>query len=467
MNKRIYTVSVINHYVAGLLEDDMLLRKVSVTGEVSNLTYHSSGHIYFTLKDDKAAIKAVMFRSYRANGLKFQMKAGDKVVVTGSIGVYEKGGMYQIYAEQIEPAGEGELAAKVEALKKELRDMGMFDAAYKKPIPKYCFKIGVVTAPTGAVIHDIMQVSERRNPHVQILLAPAAVQGESAADSVAAALNRLDGMNCDVIICGRGGGSLEDLMAFNTETVARAIFSCNTPVISAVGHETDTTIADYVADLRAPTPSAAAELAVFSYDEFLSDIRKKQQQLGNALNGKTLSARNRLLSLQKRIVVASPKERANRAMMDIMRLSERMHESFNSRSMQASNALSQYAQIMKSAFDVKITAGQRRLALMTPRLSVVMAGKLSDTKHEIELIQPRLSGDMSKKLSDARHILALSTQRLELSNPVKKIAAGFAYVSSESGRVTSVTQIKKDDIFSVRLKDGTIEAQARKVEKNG
>ena len=452
--------------MAGLLEDDMLLRKVSVTGEVSNLTYHSSGHIYFTLKDDKAAIKAVMFRSYRANGLRFQMKAGDKVVVTGSIGVYEKGGMYQIYAEQIEPAGEGELAAKVEALKKELRDMGMFDAAYK-PIPKYCFKIGVVTAPTGAVIHDIMQVSERRNPHVQILLAPAAVQGESAADSVAAALNRLDGMNCDVIICGRGGGSLEDLMAFNTETVARAIFSCNTPVISAVGHETDTTIADYVADLRAPTPSAAAELAVFSYDEFLSDIRKKQQQLSNALYGRVLSARNRLLSLQKRIIISSPKERVNRAMMDIMRLSERMHESFNSRSMEASNALSRYAQVMKNAFDVKINADQRRLALIAPKLSGEMVGKLSETKHRISFVQPRISGDMSKKLSDTKHVLALSAQRLELSNPVKKIAAGFAYVSSDSGRITSVTQIKKDDIFSVRLKDGTIEAQARKVEKNG
>ena len=235
MNRRIYTVSVINHYVAGLIEDDMMLRKVSVTGEVSNLTYHSSGHIYFTLKDDKAAISAVMFRRYRA-GLKFPMKAGDKVVVTGSIGVYEKGGSYQIYAEQIEPAGEGELAAKVEALKKELLEMGMFDEAYKKPIPKYCFRIGVVTAPTGAVIHDIMQVSARRNPHVQILLAPAQVQGEIAAESVATALERLDTQNCDVIICGRGGGSLEDLMAFNTETVARAIFSCNTPVISAVGH---------------------------------------------------------------------------------------------------------------------------------------------------------------------------------------------------------------------------------------
>ncbi|MGN0241366.1 MAG: exodeoxyribonuclease VII large subunit [Candidatus Weimeria sp.] len=445
MNKRIYTVSVINHYVAGLLEDDMLLRSVSVTGEVSNLTYHSSGHIYFTLKDDKAAIKAVMFRTYRYNGLKFQMKAGDKVVVTGSIGVYEKGGMYQLYAERIEPAGEGELAAKVEALKKELRDMGMFDAAYKKPVPKYCFKIGVVTAPTGAVIHDIMQVSERRNPHVQILLAPASVQGESAADSVARALARLDQMNCDVIICGRGGGSLEDLMAFNTETVARAIFSCNTPVISAVGHETDTTIADYVADLRAPTPSAAAELAVFSYEEFLYDIRKKQQQLDNALHGKALSAKNRLLSLQKRIIVASPKERANRAMMDIMKLSERMRESFDSKSREASDAMSRYEQVMKRAFDVKINADQNRLALMAPRLS----------------------GEMAKKLSDAKHTLSLSAQRLELSNPVKKIAAGFAYVSSESGRVTSVTQIKKDDIFSVRLKDGTIEAQARKVEQNG
>ena len=445
MNKRIYTVSVINHYVAGLLEDDMMLRRVSVTGEVSNLTYHSSGHIYFTLKDEKSAIKAVMFRSYRPNGLKFQMKAGDKVVVSGSIGVYEKGGTYQIYAEQIEPAGEGELAAKVEALKKALSEMGMFEAAYKKPIPKYCFRIGVVTAPTGAVIHDIMQVSARRNPHVQILLAPAQVQGESAADSVAAALERLDEKNCDVIICGRGGVSLEDLMVFNTETVARAIFSCKTPVISAVGHETDTTIADYVADLRAPTPSAAAELAVFSYDEFISDITKKKQQLKNSLNGKVLSLRNRLLALQKRVIIASPKERANRDMMNIMKLSERMHESFKDRCDRTKESLDQYSLLMKNSMRVKTEAAERRLALSCPRLS----------------------NDMTKKLSDAKHALSLSAQRLEMSNPVKKIAAGFAYVSNENGRITSVKQIKTDDIFSVRLKDGTIEAQARKVDQNG
>lgn len=444
MNRRIYTVSVINHYVAGLIEDDMMLRKVSVTGEVSNLTYHSSGHIYFTLKDDKAAISAVMFRRYRA-GLKFPMKAGDKVVVTGSIGVYEKGGSYQIYAEQIEPAGEGELAAKVEALKKELLEMGMFDEAYKKPIPKYCFRIGVVTAPTGAVIHDIMQVSARRNPHVQILLAPAQVQGEIAAESVASALERLDTQNCDVIICGRGGGSLEDLMAFNTETVARAIFSCNTPVISAVGHETDTTIADLAADLRAPTPSAAAELAVFSYDVFLSDMRKRQEQLKTSLNGRLLSEKNKLLALQKRVILTSPKERSNRAMMELVKLSDRMSQTINDRCNDTAQLLDNYTQVMKQSMKVKTDDADRRLALITPKLSQ----------------------DMARKLSDTKHALSLSAQRLELTNPVKKIAAGFAYVSGEKGRITSVSQVKKDDIFSVRLKDGTIKAKTEQVDRIG
>jgi len=445
MNRRIYTVSVINHYVAGLLEDDMMLRKVAVTGEVSNLTYHSSGHVYFTLKDEKAAISAVMFRRFKAAGLKFPMKAGDKVVVTGSIGVYEKGGTYQIYAERIEPAGEGELAARVEALRRELLEMGMFDESYKKPIPKYCFRIGVVTAPTGAVIHDIMQVTARRNPHVQILLAPAQVQGETAADSVAAALRRIDAAGCDVIICGRGGGSLEDLMAFNTRTVAEAIFSCQTPVISAVGHETDTTIADYVADLRAPTPSAAAELAAFSWDVFLSEMKKRKGQLTNSLNGHVLSEKNRLLALQRRIFLASPKERSNRAMMALVKLSDRIQKSMTDRCSDTKEKLRDHAELMKSAMNVKTQAADRKLAL----------------------IAPRLTQDMNRRLSDTKHALSLMAQKIELSNPVKKIADGFGYVSTESGRVTSVDQIKTDQDFSVRLKDGTIEAKAQKVTKIG
>lgn len=440
MNKKVYTVSVINRYVAGLIEDDMMLRHVSVMGEVSNLTYHSSGHIYFTLKDKDAAISVVMFRRYRS-GLKFPMEAGDQIVASGSIGVYEKGGTYQLYAERIEKAGAGELAARVEALKNELLEMGMFDQAYKKPIPKYAQKIGVVTAPTGAVIHDIIQVSGRRNPHVQILLAPAQVQGEAAADSIVSALERLDEQGCDVIICGRGGGSLEDLMAFNTEEVARAIFACKTPVISAVGHETDTTIADLVADRRAATPSEAAELAVFSYDDFCFHMDKMQQRLADAVERRRSDAKTRLLMLQRRLLRASPQERAGEASRKLRDYEYRMGDAIHSKRHDASMTLISLKDALPRALNIKLDATVHRMTQIYPRLDAAMAKKLFDTKHE----------------------LAMKAQRLELSSPLKKIADGFAYVSSDKGRITSVTQVKKGDEMQVRLKDGIIDTKVEDI----
>ncbi|MCD8301376.1 MAG: exodeoxyribonuclease VII large subunit [Clostridiales bacterium] len=271
MTDRVYSVRQINSYIKNMFAQDFVLSHISVSGEVSNCKYHSSGHIYFTLKDDSGVISAVMFASYR-KGLAFPMKVGDKVVVSGSIRVYERNGAYQIYAERIEPQGRGLLYERFEALKRELEEMGMFDPEYKQPIPAYPKRIGVVTAPTGAAIRDIQNISHRRNPYVQIILYPAIVQGEAAAPSIVSGIHALEMRDVDVIIVGRGGGSMEDLWAFNEEMVARAIFDCPVPIISAVGHETDFTIADYVADLRAPTPSAAAEIAVY-------DIRRTLQQL--------------------------------------------------------------------------------------------------------------------------------------------------------------------------------------------
>ena len=258
----VYSVTQVNSYIKNMFAQDFMLHQISIKGEVSNCKYHSSGHIYFTLKDQTGTIAAVMFSRYR-RGLAFQMKEGDKVVVTGSVEVYERDGKYQLYAREIELEGAGNLYLKYEALKRELEEMGMFDAAYKKPIPRYATRIGIVTAPTGAAIQDIRNIAARRNPYVQLILYPALVQGDGAAASIVRGIHALDVLGVDVIIVGRGGGSIEDLWAFNEEEVARAIFACNTPVISAVGHQTDTTISDYVADLRAPTPSAAAELAVF------------------------------------------------------------------------------------------------------------------------------------------------------------------------------------------------------------
>lgn len=311
MNKNVYSVGQVNNYIKNMFAEDFLLKRISIKGEVSNCKYHSSGHIYFTLKDAAGTISAIMFAGNRRTGLNFNMKEGDKVIVTGSVEIYEKTGSYQIYARQIELDGEGNLYLRFEALKKELEEMGMFAQEYKQEIPRYAKRIGVVTAPTGAAVQDIRNISSRRNPFVQLILYPALVQGEGAAPSIVNGINALEQIGVDVIIVGRGGGSIEDLWAFNEEIVARAIFECQTPIISAVGHETDWTIADYVADMRAPTPSAAAELAVYDYRLIQASLEEAKRRMDNVLIRRIELQRERLSHMRTRIEYLSPQHKLN------------------------------------------------------------------------------------------------------------------------------------------------------------
>ena len=304
--KSVYSVSQVNSYIKNMFTQDFVLNSIYIKGEVSNCKYHTSGHIYFSLKDKGGVISGVMFAGNRG-GLNFTLKEGQNVIVLGSVSVYEKSGSYQVYAKQIMLDGAGQLYQKYEELKKELEEMGMFDIMYKQPIPKYAAKIGICTASTGAAIQDIRNISSRRNPYVQLYLYPAIVQGENAAASIVQGLRYLDEMDMDVIIVGRGGGSIEDLWAFNEEAVARTIFNMKTPVISAVGHETDTTIADYVADLRAPTPSAAAELAVFDYNEFKNKLFQYKRTLENKLEREIQKNRILVKNYEARVNYASPK----------------------------------------------------------------------------------------------------------------------------------------------------------------
>ena len=304
--KSVYSVSQVNSYIKNMFTQDFVLNSIYIKGEVSNCKYHTSGHIYFSLKDKGGVISGVMFAGNRG-GLNFTLKEGQDVIVLGSVSVYEKSGSYQVYAKQIMLDGAGQLYQKYEELKKELEEMGMFDIMYKQPIPKYATKIGICTASTGAAIQDIRNISSRRNPYVQLYLYPAIVQGENAVASIVQGLRYLDEMDMDVIIVGRGGGSIEDLWAFNEEAVARTIFNMKTPVISAVGHETDTTIADYVADLRAPTPSAAAELAVFDYNEFKNKLFQYKRTLENKLEREIQKNRILVKNYEARVNYASPK----------------------------------------------------------------------------------------------------------------------------------------------------------------
>lgn len=285
--RNIYTVGQINSYIKRMFQEDFFLQDVSVRGEVSNCKYHTSGHIYFTLKDRSGTIPCIMFAGNRS-GLSFRLTEGLQIVACGTVDVYERDGRYQVYVKSIEPDGEGALYEQFQRLKRDLMERGMFAPEYKKPIPKYVRTMGVVTASTGAAIRDIIHITKRRNPYVQILLYPAQVQGENAVPSIVCGIRALEEKRVDVIVVGRGGGSMEDLWAFNDEAVAQAVFDCSVPIISAVGHETDTTIIDFVADLRAPTPSAAAELAVYDYKLLQDEFSAVRDRMDHQMNRQIL-----------------------------------------------------------------------------------------------------------------------------------------------------------------------------------
>ena len=308
--KNVYTVRQVNSYIKNMFTQDLMLNRIYVKGEVSNLKYHTSGHIYFSLKDESGTIACVMFAGSRS-GLSFRMEEGQQIIVLGVVDVYARDGKYQLYARKIVRDGVGLLYERFELLKKELQEMGMFAPEYKQKIPKYIRRLGVVTAPTGAAVRDIINITKRRNPFVQIILYPALVQGEGAAESIVKGIHALEAEKVDVMIVGRGGGSMEDLWAFNEEAVARAVFDCSVPVISAVGHETDTTIIDFVADLRAPTPSAAAELAVYDFMEMKKNLKLREEKLLHFMQLILERKRQKLEQYSLRMRAYHPHQRLN------------------------------------------------------------------------------------------------------------------------------------------------------------
>lgn len=338
MAGNVYTVKQVNAYIKNMFAQDFMLNRIYVKGEVSNCKYHTSGHIYFSLKDESGTIACVMFAGQRG-GLSFHMREGQQIIVLGSVNVYERTGSYQLYAQEIRLDGEGTLYEKYQMLKQELEEMGMFAPEYKKAIPRYAKRIGVVTAPTGAAVRDIMNISARRNPYVQLLLYPAQVQGEGAKESIVRGIRMLETKNVDVIIVGRGGGSIEDLWAFNDECVARAIFDCQVPVISAVGHETDVTIADYVADLRAPTPSAAAELAVWDYRQLQGYLDECRLRMNRSMTGTIRINRLRLKELDVRLSYLHPRHKLQDQQQRLIELEEELRTLMRDRVKEARHRL--------------------------------------------------------------------------------------------------------------------------------
>mgnify|MGYP005890390923 CR=1 FL=1 len=419
-----YSVTQVNSYIKNMFTQDFLLRRLSVKGEVSNCKYHSSGHIYFTLKDSGGTLSAVMFASQR-KGLKFRLEEGQQVVVKGTVDVYERDGRYQLYASEIELSGRGDLYVKFEALLCELEEMGMFSAQYKRPIPRYARKVGIVTAPTGAAIRDIINISRRRNPYVQLILYPALVQGDGAKDSIVKGIRTLDAMGLDVLIVGRGGGSIEDLWAFNEECVARAVFACRTPVISAVGHETDVTIIDYVADLRAPTPSAAAELAVFDYSRFEADLLARRRKLKREMGYFTDRARARLRQEELKIKLHHPSHELNEKRQRIADIEERLNRQI----------------LFLSETD------RERAARRKERLFRAVCSLTEKDRKRLEIVSGKLWG----------------------LSPLRKLSQGYGYVTDmEGNRLASVMQTQPGEEIRVQLADGNIEAEVtrRREEEN-
>ncbi len=402
-----WSVGQINTYLKRMFEGDYLLRSIFVRGEVSNLKYHSSGHIYFSLKDASGTLPCVMFAGNVQRGLSFHMKDGDAVVVQGRIDVYEQRSQYQLYAANIIHDGVGYLNERYELLKKKLEEMGMFDESYKQPIPKYIKRLGVVTSPTGAAVRDIINIARRRNPYVEIILYPAIVQGEEATASVVRGIYLLDHLGdedpekkVDTIIVGRGGGSLEDLWAFNEEAVAQAIFDCATPIISAVGHETDTTIADYVADLRAPTPSAAAELAVYDHAALVSNLLGFQDALTQRMYHRLDLAKHRALGYARELGVLSP------------------------------------------------------------------MNKIARQKDRAAQIEVLLNRDMQRVLVRDRHRLELLAGRMERVSPAARLSGSYGFITGEDNRpVRSVADVKKGSILTVRMHDGQVTTRVEDVTK--
>ena len=417
-----YRVGEISRYIKNLIDNDFLLRSLWVEGEISNLKYHPSGHIYLTLKDEQGTLKAVMFAGYR-RGLRFELKDGMHVIAGGNIAVYEQGSSYQLYIKQIEQAGVGRLYQEYEERKKRLEEKGLFYAGYKKAIPHYAMKIGVVTASSGAAIQDIVNITHRRNPFAQLILYPATVQGSGAAPTIVKGIEKLDTMGLDVIIVGRGGGSIEDLWAFNEEEVVQAIFDAETPIISAVGHETDATLADYAADLRAPTPSAAAELACFDVSDYMQQCRNARSELDKRLAERLRQVRLRVSAANDRLGRYQPANRLN-------------------------------------AYRLRLAADEEKARLLT-------AQRLQAARDRTENTENRLKNAWSSRFSLTKQRLAVSAAKLESLSPLARLAGGYAYAEDSEGKaLRSVNQLKKGDLIRLYVKDGRISAEANEI-RNG
>ncbi|HIF4731934.1 exodeoxyribonuclease VII large subunit [Citrobacter amalonaticus] len=433
----IFTVSRLNQTVRLLLEQEM--GQVWISGEISNFSQPSSGHWYFTLKDDTAQVRCAMFRNSNRR-VTFRPQHGQQVLVRANITLYEPRGDYQIIVESMQPAGEGLLQQKYEQLKAKLQTEGLFDQQHKQPLPSPAHCVGVITSKTGAALHDILHVLKRRDPSLPVIIYPTAVQGDDAPGQIVRAIELANTrQECDVLIVGRGGGSLEDLWSFNDERVARAIFASAIPVVSAVGHETDVTIADFIADLRAPTPSAAAEMVSRNQQELLRQILSAQQRLGMAMDYFLANRSRRFTQIYHRLQQQHPQLRLARQQTALERLHQRMNVAIDGQLKRTSQRQSRLLQ---------------RLSQQNPQPRIHRA------QTRIQQLEYRLAENVRSRLSAARERFGNAVTHLEAVSPLSTLARGYSVSTANDGKVLKkVKQVKTGDVMTTRLEDGWVESQ--------
>ncbi|WP_447215167.1 exodeoxyribonuclease VII large subunit [Citrobacter pasteurii] len=437
----IFTVSRLNQTVRLLLEQEM--GHVWISGEISNFTQPSSGHWYFTLKDDTAQVRCAMFRNSNRR-VTFRPQHGQQVLVRANITLYEPRGDYQIIVESMQPAGEGLLQQKYEQLKAKLQAEGLFDQQYKQPLPSPAHCVGVITSKTGAALHDILHVLKRRDPSLPVIIYPTAVQGDDAPGQIVHAIELANArLECDVLIVGRGGGSLEDLWSFNDERVARAIFNSAIPVVSAVGHETDVTIADFVGDLRAPTPSAAAEIVSRNQQELLRQIQSVQQRLGMAMDYYIANRNRRFTQMFHRLQQQHPQLRLARQQTVLERLRQRMNFALENKIKQANQ---------------RQQRGSQRLNQQNPQSHIYRA------QTRIQQLEYRLAENIRARLSEQRERFGNVVTHLEAVSPLSTLARGYSVTTATDGKVLKQTkQVKAGDVLTTRLSDGWVESEVKGV----
>ena len=423
MNNRYLTVSAINRYIKHKLDTDSNLFDVYLKGEISNLKIHSTGHIYFSIKDESSKINAIMFSS-AAKNLNFIPQEGDKILVIGRISVYEATGAYQIYVNDMQKDGIGNLYLAYEKLKNDLQKEGLFDQKYKKQIPKYPSKIGVITAREGAAVKDIISTIKRRYPICEVLLFPSLVQGDLAYKNIIECINQAEKYDLDVLIIGRGGGSIEDLWNFNEEELARRIFSCHIPTISAVGHEIDYTIADFVADMRAPTPTGAAEMAVPNMSDIVNHLNNLKVRLNESINGKVNYQKLYLDSIKNSFIIKNP----------------------------------------MLLFEPK----KQQLDLIIERLNKVITNNIDNSRHRLELLKANhILKDPTILYKDKKIALENIVEKLKLLNPLNSLDRGFSITYKNKELLATINNVKVNDEILVRIKDGTIKANVIDIRKEG